>query len=324
MVAYAGQAILHATIAALVVEALMRAWRVQDPGERLALRWVVLLSPLATAGFVVLAPGRATDAFSLQWALFAGMHWNELPVGGVGVAAAATALLALLGGVLYLRDALPFLTDRVGRQTPEAVLPDAAPAVARVRARLARVDAAARPSPSVIVLDRPTPVFLCAGVDRPAIIVSTGALDRLSDAELDAATVHELAHLERRDPVMGWCLMAVRTFQCFNPAIQILGRQAVQELERRADLAVVRKGGAGALASAISRLARDPESHSDLVQAAEPASLSERFHSRAHQHAVDDRCARILEEEVPVEMPWRKLRIALAATAVTLILYLVV
>ena len=33
----AGQAILHATVAALFVEALLRLWRVEDPGERLAM-----------------------------------------------------------------------------------------------------------------------------------------------------------------------------------------------------------------------------------------------------------------------------------------------
>jgi len=42
VIAAAGQAILHATVAAFVIEALLRLWRVEDPGERLAMRWMTL------------------------------------------------------------------------------------------------------------------------------------------------------------------------------------------------------------------------------------------------------------------------------------------
>ena len=60
MIDAAGQAILHATVAALVVEALLRLWRVEDPGERLAMRWVEMAAPvLLTTAYLALAPWRS-------------------------------------------------------------------------------------------------------------------------------------------------------------------------------------------------------------------------------------------------------------------------
>ena len=169
MVAYAGQAILHATVAALVLEALLRVWRVQDPAERLRLRWVGLLSPLVTAAYVVLVPARSTDWFGVRWALFAGTRWDAIRVGPFGAATTLTAVFALLGLALYLRDAIPFLADRTAREAAEETLPDGHPSLLRLRALL---DDAAAPSSSasvgVIVVNLDAPVLLCTGVGPPA------------------------------------------------------------------------------------------------------------------------------------------------------------
>jgi len=326
LIAYAGQAILHATIAALVLEALLRLWRVQDPGERLRLRWVVLLTPLLTAAYVVLVPARSTDGFGVHWALFAGARWNALRVGPLGAASALTWLLIVLGVALYLRDALPFLADRTGRRTPEEALPDAHPAVRRVRAHLGpAAGATAAPSVDVRVLDLDTPVLLCSGVDRPCIIASTAALDLLTDHELRAALAHELEHVAHRDPLSGWWLMAVRTLQCFNPAIQIVGRQAVVEIERRADLGAVGRGFGVPLAAAIARLGSASDTRSDLVDDDGPAaSLPERVQLSAHRHALDDRCERLLEARVPVRSGLSPWHVGLAGATLSILLFFVV
>jgi Zn-dependent protease with chaperone function len=325
LVAYAGQAILHTTIAALVLEALLRLWRVQDPGERLRLRWVVLLSPLLTAAYLVLAPARSTDGFGVRWALFAGDRWNALHVGPLGAATAVTWLLAVLGVALYLRDAIPFLADRTGRQAPDEVLPEGHPAVQRLREHLGQADAPAAPHPvdvRVVALD--TPVLLCSGVDRPCVIASTAALDLLTDTELRAALAHELEHVAHRDPLCGWWLMAVRTLQCFNPAIQVVGRQAVVEIERRADLGAVNRGFGVPLAAAIARLGSASGSLSDLVDGERPASLPDRVQARAHRHALGDRCERLIEACVPVRSGLSPWHMGLAGAILSVVLFFVV
>ena len=326
MLSFAGQAILHATIAALLIEALLRLWRVEDPGERLALRWVAMAAPMAlTLAYVLLAPIRSTAAFAEGWALFAGVHWNELRIGGAGMASAATIALSAVGTALYLRDAVPFLADRIGRQATETGLPWDHPACRRVRDALETVTAAGPERPSAItVVDLASPVLLCSGVDRTTILISTGTLARLDDDELRAALAHEVAHLVTRDPLAGWWLITLRTLQFFNPVVQIVARQAVQELERRADIAVARQGQARGLAGAVQRLSLAPEVHSDLTLPSESGHLAARVLSSAHRQATGDRCRRLLTNVLPVPHPFRIWRIGLGAAALVMLLFLVV
>jgi Zn-dependent protease with chaperone function len=326
LVTAAGQAILHAAVGALVVGVLLRLWRVEDPGERLALRWIAIAAPLAlTTLFLVVAPWRSTSWFVERWSLFAGAHWDRIRLGGVGLATAATAALSALGLVLYLRDAVPFVADRLGRTAADQTLPHHHPASARVRQAIEALPECGRErTPTVTVLDHDAPVLLCTGIGRPAIVVSTGTLGRLDDGALQAALAHELAHLASRDPLTGWWLMAARTLQAFNPVVQILARQAVQELERRADIAVTAQGRSGGLAEAIHRLSLASDVHSDLALPAESGHLADRVLASAHRRALDLRCQLLLEGAMPAAQPFRAWRIGLAGTALAVLLFFVV
>ena len=324
--AAAGQAVLHAAVAALVVEALLRLWRVEDPDERLALRWVALAAPVVlTPLYLVLAPWRADAWFIEHWSLFAGAHWNHLRVGGIGVASASSVTLGVLGLALYLRDAVPFVADRLVRTSTEDGLPHDHPACARVFRALLSLPALGRqPAPAITVVDLASPVLLCTGIDRTAIVVSTGTLDRLDDAALQAALAHEVAHLATRDPLAGWWLMAVRTLQCFNPVAQVVARQAVQDLERRADIAVTAQGRSRGLAEAVRRLSMVSDVHSDLTLPSESGHLADRVLASAHRRALDARCQLLLEDALPADQPYRAWRITLTGAALAALLFFVV
>ena len=326
MIAAAGQAILHATVAALVIEALLRLWRVEDPGERLALRWVAIAAPvLLTTCYVALAPWRTAPWFIEDWSLFAGAHWNHVRLGGVGLASASSAALSALGIALYLRDAVPFVADRLLRTAPEDGLPRDHPACARVRNALELLPAPGhRWSPTITVVNLESPVLLCTGVDRTAILISTGTLARLGDVPLQAALAHEFAHLARRDPLTGWWLMAARTLQIFNPVVQIVARQAIQDLERRADIAVTAQGRSGGLAEAVHRLSVAADVHSDLALPSESGHLADRVLASAHRRALDARCQLLLEGAVPASRPHRAWRVGLTSAAVAVLLFFVV
>jgi Zn-dependent protease with chaperone function len=326
VIAAAGQAILHATVAVLVIEGLLRLWRVEDPGERLAMRWLAMIAPaVLTPLYLAAAPWRALPWFTDRWALFAGVHWNQLRLGGAGVASACAVLCALLGTMLYLRDAVPFVADRLLRQAPEGGLPDGHPACARVRAALDSLPEAGSCRPGTIaVVHAAAPILLCSGVDRTAIIISTGTLDRLDDGALRGALAHEIAHLAARDPLMGWWLMAARTLQFFNPVVQIVARQAIQDLERRADMAVTARGLAPELASAVHRLSLAADLRSDLSLPAEGEALASGTIASAHRRAIDDRCQLLLEAVLPAAQPHRAVRVGLTGMALTVLLFLVV
>ena len=326
MIAAAGQAILHATVAALVIEALVRLWRVEDPGERLAMRAIAIGAPLLlTTAYLVAAPWRSAPWFTERWALFAGASWDHFHLAGVGLATAAGLALSAVGTVLYLRDAVPFLADRFVRAVPDDGLPEGHPAWARVDRALASLPAAVGPRPSTVtVLDVTAPVLLCTGIDRTAIVVSTGTLSRLDDEALRAALAHEAAHLAARDPWLGWWLMAARTLQFFNPVVQIVARQAVQDVERRADLAVAASGQGAPLASAVHRLSAAADVHSDLSLPSDHGHLGDRLLASAHRRAIDARCQLLLEDRRPAAQPYRAGRLFLTGAAVAALLFLVV
>ena len=325
----AGQAILHATVAALLIEGLLRLWRVEDPGERLAMRGIALAAPLVlTTIYLAATPWRAESWFVEDWSLFAGAHWNHVRLGGIGLASAASAALSAAGTALFLRDALPFIGDRLARTAAGDGLPDSHPACTRVRDAVHAVDAAeargdARPT-TVTVVALESPVLMCTGIGPTEIVVSTGTLDHLDDTALEAALAHEMAHLAARDPLTGWWLMAARTVQFFNPVVQIVARQAVQDLERRADIAVTRRGRARGLADAVHRLSLADHVHSDLTLPADGRHPAGRLLASAHRRAVDARCELLLDGTLPACQPFRAWRLALAASALAVLLFLVV
>ncbi|HEY7726158.1 MAG TPA: M48 family metalloprotease [Anaeromyxobacteraceae bacterium] len=310
------QSAAHALVAALVVEALVRAWGVARPAERQALRLVALAQPLVVTPLLLAAwPGRAEEAFLDGWALLVGRRWDEVRIlrWSAFDAFAAGALAA--GALLFAMDLVPLLRGR--RRRSAAAVP-AAGDLAAEAADLCR--RAGRPV-AVRVLDLPGPAVWCAGVRRPAVLISRGALELLDPAERRAALAHEIAHVARRDPLTSWGLFAARAALFFNPVAQVLGRAAAREAERRADdLAGELCGDRLALASALLKLHRagapPPRTLPFGSALAEPLR-------RARSHDAEVRCRRLLDGDAPPPAPLAAARLALAAAALPPLLALV-
>ncbi|HQR28949.1 MAG TPA: M56 family peptidase, partial [Anaeromyxobacteraceae bacterium] len=110
---FAGQAIFHTLVAALVVEALVRLWRVRQPEQRTGFRLLALGWPLLVVPTLFLAfPGREAEGFRDSRALFAGRHWDDLAFLGIGLYAWWIAGMALAGLGLFLLDLVPWLRAR--------------------------------------------------------------------------------------------------------------------------------------------------------------------------------------------------------------------
>ncbi len=117
------------------------------------------------------------------------------------------------------------------------------------------------PKRSVLV-GGPEVVVAAAGLVRPRIIVSTGALTQLDDDELEAGFEHELGHINRKHRF--WALAG----QLMHSVARLLpgSRRAIEELhfhlERDADeYAVRRTGDPLALANAICKAALGDQRH---------------------------------------------------------------
>ena len=225
-------ALVAAAFGGIVLPHLLRLERA-DPatavvlwGAALGLRALVVVGTVAGA-LVLLHPAQLLRAFA-EWPCAPHHH-----VAGHAVAAAGGLALAL---------SFVWALARVVQAT------------LAVR-RLVRRPLGRGPQGSVIVGGDDV-VLAAAGLTRPTLVVSAGALTRLDDAELSAALAHERAHIRRRHR---WILL-------FAELCRVLGRplpgtaHAVRELrfqiERDADRSAVRdRADRLALASAICKAA---------------------------------------------------------------------
>jgi Zn-dependent protease with chaperone function len=312
------QSIVHALVGALAVEALLRIWRIGRPEERLALRWVALLQPLAVSPLLAIWPWRAGEAFHESWALFSSRHWEELRVLGVSLFPVFIVLMAALGLALFLLDLVPLLRGSRRLSAPEALPPSDLAAEVTELAR-----SAGAPPPPLRLLELDFPALYCAGVRRPAVVVSRGALRMLDPAERRAALAHEIMHLAQRDPLVSWLLMAVRAILLFNPVAQVLARTMAREAERRADdRGAEISGDRLALASALVRLYRASGGAGRLPTIPFGAALREPLR-RARFRDVELRCRRLLDAGAPGRSPLARLRLSLVALSLPALLLLV-
>lgn len=317
------QAILHTLVASIVIEALVRSWRVAEPGQRMVLRALALVHPLLVLpAYFALFPVRREEAFRAGVALYQGSAWGSVRLLGVGLDVAALALFAALGLALFLMDLVPLLRGgRRPRPAPDPIDPASA---AALEAALGPVAARAGLAPAVIFLARDAPVLFVTGVRAPALVVSRGTIRLLDAEELRAAVAHEVSHLAGRDPLTSWLLMAGRALMCLNPAFQVVSRAISHDAERRADDRAARLGGDRlALASALLELHRATSAPAPVRRTLPfAAALSEPL-DRAHHRAVERRCRRLLDP-APAPAPFGAARVALAGLSLTALLFFVV
>ena len=247
ILAFLAQSILHALVAAVFVEALLRRWRIEDAR-------VAAPAPAPRARRAR-RPARPSCSSSRRSARARGSP----PGGRCLPASAGTRCGWEASGSATSRCSCPAASARRSscatrfrrwstrsagrRRCPTCRRGTArprAPAAARGRARRRARHSGARRS----AWCRPRPRCCSArGSASRVLVVSPATLERLRGDELDAAVAHELAHAAHHDPAWGYALIAVRAALFFNPAVQWVARAMVDDIERRADQVAVRSTG---------------------------------------------------------------------------------
>jgi Zn-dependent protease with chaperone function len=192
-VALLGFAVLASIAAALADRAVAGMLRASAPSVRARLLVAWGAAPFAIAAALVglvLAPslgvalGLAVDHCPAH-AGHVHLCVHHLPAHGAGIAGAlALAVLAAAAGSALVRG-----------------LREAALAADLSRARSSEL------APGVALLESPRPFAMAVGWVRPAVLVSTALVHRLTPAHLGVVVAHERAHRARRDAL--W-LAAVR------------------------------------------------------------------------------------------------------------------
>jgi hypothetical protein len=156
--------------------------------------------------------------------------------------------------------------------------------------------AASRAGLRALELRIETPECFLAGVLRPTVFVSRGALARLDDAELAAALDHERAHAGGRDTAALTLLGVLRDLAPYGRGAAMAAFQAAREAS--ADTYAASRSGALHHAAALLALARPAPSRAAVLPMAAADTVGwrlERLLGEAsavdHQHRIDWRLA---------------------------------
>jgi beta-lactamase regulating signal transducer with metallopeptidase domain len=124
--------------------------------------------------------------------------------------------LAVLGGIVTA-----IALSAIARELTGAI---------RLKRRLARLHPVVQDD--VLVIDTKRPESFCAGLLRPRVYITTGALALLDQPALDAVLAHERHHARRRDPLRLAASRVVTRSLFFLPALRELrgGQQMLTEI----------------------------------------------------------------------------------------------
>ena len=210
----------------------------------LALRAVLTLWAAATLLLVV--PSTALFRTLTHWCQHlavpeAGVHFDLYghDVGAIAIVAPAIVLSASVFGALW----------------------HAARTARRIRRDICNTALGEGPEHTVMVGGSDV-LFAAVGLMRPRIVVSTGALAKLDDAELAAGLAHEEGHVRRRHHQLLLYGELCRALGCWIPGTKRAVAELRFHLERDADAWALRSHDPLALASVICKAASpaDPAS----------------------------------------------------------------
>jgi len=100
-------------------------------------------------------------------------------------------------------------------------------------------------------LPSPSHAAFCAGALRPAVYISRGVSDRLSDHELAAVLTHEVEHASSFDPIRRAAWRSAAEVFFFMPFFSWLTMRRIEASELRADRRAIDKLGPKPVASAL-------------------------------------------------------------------------
>ena len=211
--------------------------------QALGLGWsLAAVGALAALGAVDRRLGVAADAFAQAARIVRAMPAS--PAGAVSVLA-FIRLAALAAGIILLLLLCWLLVAASvavlrGRQRQRALL-----------SLLAHCDPKV---PGALVVDHPAAAAYCLPGLRSAIVISSGALDLLDQAELAAVLAHERAHLrERHDLVLLPFTALLRAFR-WSGVVREAHRAVALLVEMHADDRALRHRPARELATALLRV----------------------------------------------------------------------
>lgn len=322
IVEYMAVTSVHALVVALVVEAVLHAWHLNRPRQRLAFRMLVLVLPLIALPLLrLLWPTHESLPFKQHLALLDVGSLLEIGLWhGLALWHLVAVALSVTAALFLAQEALPAAQHSLcNRSRLSLIAKGQYPKLDRALGRLAR--SAFHALPPVYLCHEQQPTAYAGGLVRQGLVVSQALVEVLDEDELEACLAHELAHLVHRDNWTGWLFLALRAAQFYNPVALVVARHMLQDNERACDeKAAALTGKPLALASSLIKVFRGAGTENEPARprnvrgwvAARVTALDD----HARLASTESRVTRIMRPALAADVPYMGLRLGLCLVAV--------
>jgi hypothetical protein len=287
---YIAQAFCHSFITALLVDAALHAWKIENPVERQRFRLIIIILPIVSFPlYQIINPQRGSLDFRMN-ALFDITRWLNLEIWhGISVGFLFLLLLSFTTLVFIVQEMGPIIKHSLASRGKEAQGERPAPdsVVSMALAKLPD------PKPEVFIVEDDDLVLFVTTGKRPAIFFSSGTIEALTEEEIQTAIAHEMAHIERNKRPLLIITFLLRVVQFFNPITLVEFRRIVQEEENICDdAAVTLTGKSQALADTLRKF-HGPVDDDLTEQDGIAAPLKDRLEDFSHAMIIENRIMRL-------------------------------
>jgi Zn-dependent protease with chaperone function len=293
---YIAQSVLHSFITALLVDAAIHAWKIENPVERQRFRLLIIILPIISFPlYQLLNPQRGSLVFRMD-ALFDVTRWLNLEIWrGITVGMLFIVFLAFTTLIFIVQEMIPVIKHALASRRTEAAGEKPAPD-SIVSTALAKLP---DPKPEVFVIQDDDLVSFVTTGKRPAIFLSSGTIESLTEEELQTALAHEMAHIERNKRPLLIVTFLLRVVQFFNPIALVEFRRIVQEEENICDdVAVTLTGKSQALADTLRKFHGPVDDDTTELDGID-APLKDRLEDFSHSMIIESRIMRLEGNPLP-------------------------
>ncbi|HWR89347.1 MAG TPA: M56 family metallopeptidase [Dissulfurispiraceae bacterium] len=249
------QTCCHSLVALLLAEMAIRVWAIGNPLARQRFSLLVITLPvLSFPLYQALFPSRGSVSFRIN-ALFDSNRWLTIDLwGAVPLATLLLAVLAVTTAVFVFQELIP-IVKHAGGSAPPSLSPNGADDQLLQRVRTALPG----PLPAVHVVESDEMFLYSNTKGETAVVISSGLVHDLTEDQLKAALVHELAHIDRNKRPVLMVVFFLRVLMFFNPVVLLEFRRIVQLEEKICDdAAVAVTGKPEALAGVLKKFYHMP------------------------------------------------------------------
>jgi hypothetical protein len=238
---YLWQVALHSSIMGFIFYVWAHRVRLPSGRTKRLLLAILLALPMFTAAI----PGRASVEFGERIAWMNSARILAVPLGaGFRVSQLALVVGLVMAVLTIWQELLPSLRppEASASNVPESLL-------TLVHSKLGWKRCTVVVSPLTSIM-----IATSGGFGRARLIVSRGAIESLSDDELESVVAHERAHWQAGRWLLLHALFGVRLLQCYNPVALWVFREYCIEVEIDCDGVAVLKRDPHVLARILLRI----------------------------------------------------------------------